>query len=260
MTLLTIQQQFKALAIIPKPGSVLSFLGSLYIIVHVLRDRERRAKTQLRVLMGLSACDLLNSIASFVSTWPIPADKAGPVYGAVGNDTTCKIHGFFMQFSVSSAMYNGALALCYLLTVKYGWKDHDFRRVEPFMHGFPIIFGLATATTGFVLNAYNNAVLWCWYAAPFENYQAYRWAFYYGPLWTAIIFTLYVMASIVHKVYQLEKANRRYRQAGQVEEDFTMTKTVAAQGLFYCTVFIITWIFSTVSLLVLENIHAVFSV
>ena len=53
----------KALAIVPKPFAILSFIGSSYIIYHVLNNVKRRRSVQYQILLGLSLSDVLFSIA-----------------------------------------------------------------------------------------------------------------------------------------------------------------------------------------------------
>ena len=53
----------KALAIVPKPFATLSFIGSSYIIYHILNNVKRRRSVQYQILLGLSLSDVLFSIA-----------------------------------------------------------------------------------------------------------------------------------------------------------------------------------------------------
>ena len=53
----------KALAIVPKPFAILSFIGSSYIIYHILNNVKRRRSVQYQILLGLSLSDVLFSIA-----------------------------------------------------------------------------------------------------------------------------------------------------------------------------------------------------
>ena len=45
---------------------------------------------------------------------------------ARGNQISCNVIGFIGHGSrVSSVLYNGALTLCYLLTIRYNWKEYE---------------------------------------------------------------------------------------------------------------------------------------
>ena len=234
---LTTEQYFKAIAIIPKPASILSMSGSLYIIYHVVTDPSKRSKCQFRLLTGLGVFDVLTSTATFMSTWPIPPEIAGPVWGAAGNTATCRVHGFFMQLSVGGSSYNAALALYYLLAVRYGWKETQFVKIERYLHGIPIIWGIGTATVGLLLNSYHNATLWCWFAPPFKYYNEFRLGLFYSVVWFTMSMSLYSMTMISYTVWKQESINARYMQ-----RSFRKTKMVATQGFFYCFMYLMTWV------------------
>jgi hypothetical protein len=83
-----------------------------------------------------------------VSTLMIP--EATGLYGATsGNNLTCQIRIFAIQWGLTSVFYNAMLSLYFLLMVRFNWKKGDFgRRVLPFCHSFVIRIGLGLAITG----------------------------------------------------------------------------------------------------------------
>ena len=180
LKLLSFDQYFKALAIIPKVASVPSLLGSGYILRHVLGDPKRKRRVQGRLLCGLTVCDIISSTCSFLSTWPIPADSAGPVWGASGNDATCSAQGFLVQLTVAGSCYNAGLALYYFLAVVHGWSEDRCKKLEPYLHAFAWVYGLTTAIVGLALGAYHNATLWCHFGPPFEYEKEMRLGLYYS--------------------------------------------------------------------------------
>jgi len=99
MPLSDFQQKF--VAIVPKVTGGLSIVGSSYIIWHVASSRKRLSKPYHRLLLNMSAQDLIYSVRSFVSTWAIPSDTPG-VYMNVGNTQTCTAAGFFGHGSALS--------------------------------------------------------------------------------------------------------------------------------------------------------------
>ncbi|KAL7542055.1 hypothetical protein ACHAWF_007079 [Thalassiosira exigua] len=107
--------------------------------------------------------------------------------------------------------------------------------MEPYLHTFPFIYGLGTATAGLALNAYNNATLWCHFG-PSYVYEKEL-------LWTACILNIYCMSMICHKIWKTEKASARFSQTTSTLENYNKTKMTAVQGFFYCFSFILTWIF-----------------
>ena len=76
------------------------------------------------------------------------------------------------------------------------------KKIERFLHGIPLLWGLGTAIVGLPLTLYNPANFWCWVAhtnSRGAHAQAFRWAFFYGPLWlTEIVVTTNLMRVFVH--------------------------------------------------------------
>lgn len=202
--------QQKALAIIPKITGLTSVFCSIFIVVTVLRDKEKRRKTYHRLLAGISLVDISSSFSVSMSTWPIPKDSG--VLWAVGNDTTCRMQGFFNQFTVCSSFYNVSLSIYYLLVVRYGWKQHRIRRIEPALHAVPFLWGAVTAISGLPLDIYGNSFLWCFISA--EN-DAYRWGFFYAPLWLMILIVTVNCVLIFKFVRKTEQAVSRHDFASQ---------------------------------------------
>lgn len=207
-------------------------------------NENRRSKTQYRLLLGLGMADFFASTSTFLSTWPMPV---GAHYLASGTQQTCQAAGFLLQLYVLSVLYNGCLTLHYLLVVRYGWKEPKLKKIEPWMHAFSLMFGIGTAIFGAVIGAYHNAGTSCWFAPPAANYNAYRWAFMYGPIWVTIPFTFYSMAMMFWTVRKQEKAVEQYMQRGEQGARSKYSKKVAVQATFYCSVFLLTWSFGTVN-------------
>ena len=180
---LSLPQQ-RALAILPKITGSASVIFSSLIACTVIRDKRNRSKVYHRLLLGMSIADLSSSFWLALSTWPIPEETG--ILWASGNTLTCNFQGFFTQFGISSPIYNASLSIYYLLVIRYGWKEDQLRRIEPFLHGVPLLWGLGTGIAGLFLTIFNSANLWCW-VAPYEdrgeNADIYRWALFYGPLW-----------------------------------------------------------------------------
>jgi hypothetical protein len=193
------------IAIIPHFTAALSFFGSLYIVIDILRDKNKLQKmTYHRLMLGMSISDLLASFFLFLSTWPVPKETTG-VFAAMGNMQTCAVQGFFIQLGVATFLYTAFLAVYYLLMMRYHWKERDFRTLEKIWHGFAILLTLGTAIAALCMKLYNNANIWCWIAPlPLDclnsskndgestcergdNAYIYRIAFYFFWLWTAVI-------------------------------------------------------------------------
>ncbi|KAG7371986.1 hypothetical protein IV203_018129 [Nitzschia inconspicua] len=226
--------QKAVLAVIPKITSILSLLGSGWIIIEVLTDtsgpRPKLQHPYHRLLFAMSVYDVLESIWNFASTWAIPRGTNGVVW-ALGTTATCSAQGFFLTLSVAVPIYNALLSLYYVLVINYRYSDDTLKRwVEPAMHtaagGWAFFTALYSAFTGLL----NNANLWCW-IAPLpqgckdsrrygeeancvrgDNWWIYRWAFYFAPLW-ACIFMATVSTFIVYRfVRKMDLQTIKYRK------------------------------------------------
>jgi hypothetical protein len=186
MPLLTSQE--KVLAILPKISGWASAFFSTFTFVIVFRDRSKRQKVYHRLVLGMACADISSSLWLSLSTWPIPRETG--ILWAVGTTQSCTAQGFFTQLGISSPLYNVSLSLYYVLAVRFNWKEERLRKVEPILHLGPWLWALGTSTAGVPLQIFNSANLWCWIADyPGRNMETnkYRWAFFYGPLWTTLI-------------------------------------------------------------------------
>lgn len=131
----TDKQKIK-LSFIPKPSSVLSIIGSSYIIYRctkmLLRGTHTRKKHRFsavynRILIALSVCDLISSLAFFISPWALPADdtKERSILNT-GNQMTCNTQGFMLQFGLlAGLMYNTCLAVYFYIFVRAKIRGED---------------------------------------------------------------------------------------------------------------------------------------
>lgn len=171
-----------ALAIIPKISSSLSIAGSSYIIYHSIIRLKSRGRgggghgtsgTQLRhrLLIGLSVCDLIGSIGFFMSTWAIPKedDQMLAVFN-VGNEFTCNLQGFIIQFGTMSVpLYNASLSVYFYLSVRHGIHRSNnnnnicnLRKVSEFLFHFTsMLFPLVISTIGLISGQYNSTSIGC---------------------------------------------------------------------------------------------------
>lgn len=272
------EAQRKALALLPKPMGVVSIFCSSLIVFSVLRDAKKRARIYHRLLLGISLLDICNSFWFLVSTWPIQRES-GAMY-AIGNDATCVTQGFFIQAGIATSFYSVSLATYYLLVLRFGWSESKVRRLEPFMHAIPFVWGLGTATIAIPLKLYNNANLWCW-IAPYPagctgddcirgvNADYYRWAFFYGPLWVNIIIVTAAMILVFvhvrgvshkagqegHKITEafLEDHEGDVDKTKQERNTDKMRRDIFLQCLLYSASFYLNWVWLTVSEIIIHG-------
>merc|ERR1740124_1395691 len=75
----------------------------------------------------MNISDLLcTSILHVIGTWFVPK---GTAFWSAGNEHTCDIQGWsFALFFACALVYNAALAIVFLLIVRYSWNEGDFRK------------------------------------------------------------------------------------------------------------------------------------
>ncbi|EEC49732.1 predicted protein [Phaeodactylum tricornutum CCAP 1055/1] len=92
--------QTAILAWMPRISGPLSVFGSFYIIVDIFK-RTGTLTVYQELMLFMSAFDVISSVAIMFSTLPIPEfngyGEPSGIYGARGNDATCKTQGFFIQ-------------------------------------------------------------------------------------------------------------------------------------------------------------------
>jgi len=212
----------------------------------------------------MCAFDLLSSIALGLSTWPIPSDSPG-VYDPKGTIRTCEAQGFFIQANIASPIYNFALSLYYLLLVKYNMTERQLsKRIEPVMQGSIIFFAIGTSFICLGLGFFNDSSLWCWINAlpkgcdqgfkdgsgtceRGDNAEIFRWAFFFGPLWAAVVGSWITMGMLYRTVHVQEKksASWNFGDKQNHRRQYRKSRMVARQAFRYLAVFYLTWIAGT---------------
>ena len=197
------------LAVLPKFTSSLSALGSSMIISQVLMSKKNRANEQQRIVCAMSFIDVIVSTVWFLTNLFIPSEIEEFPW-ARGNKASCSAQGFIVQFSISSIIYNAALSFYYLLIIKYNYKSQQLRKFEVWIHIAPISFGLITASSALKLDIYHFATWDCW-IAPTQSGEGEKlarilqWAFFFAPLWCAILFATGNMIQVFDNVRRREK-------------------------------------------------------
>lgn len=217
-------EQQKALSIIPHVTGSLSILGSAFIIYDVLSDRKKWSSSYHRLLFAMGIFDFMSSWGFMLSTTVMPSHTLN-VYQPLGNRATCTTQGFFMNLNIASPLYNFTLSIYFLLSVTFQWSKDDIKKkVEPWLHGIPIVWALITTFIVLGQSGFNDSTLWCWVASYPKGChkdstctrcplctEIYRWVFFFGPLWTAAFGTIVVMGMLVYGVHKTEKKAAKWR-------------------------------------------------
>lgn len=247
------------LAIVPKVTGGVSFVSSAWIAYDVLSNPDRWTKTYHRLLAIMSLCDMVGSFSFFLSTWPVPPGpdlswgKTARLW-AHGNDATCAAQAVGIQWTLTSHVLNVALAAHYLLVVRYNYSERALKKLEPLAWGLALLVGFAATIPGIFLGIYGNTNLWCWIAPDFARCSGagmseqecidrafkYRWAFYYGPLWTCIGLVTLLQIALFVTVWKVEGRSTRWRATGRDRR--SQSAQVASQACWYVGAFYVAWL------------------
>ena len=164
---------YQNLSRVSKFPALLSILASLFILQDILRSTKKRRRMTNQIMMGLCLADIGFALTHFVGTWAAPK---GQVYGARGTITTCTLQGYVNVCAYhTGGFFNAALALVYVLMVRYGWTEDSFQksvfgmvfcgkernlRLKWILLIVPIILGHAVAAPGVPKQNYNYTGQW----------------------------------------------------------------------------------------------------
>jgi len=157
-----------AMPIVAGLSSAFSVLADLAIIVFVLRSTTRLSTVYHRIMLGMSLGDLLASLATMLTTIPVPAGVIYEYAGAtLGNNFTCSLQGFAFWFGSSIAfLYCAGLSIYYLCYVKYKMKDDQIKKcIEPLIHTLIFLFSIVGPVTFVVNKRFNPTPLKAWCTA-----------------------------------------------------------------------------------------------
>lgn len=134
-------------------------------------------------MFGMSIADIIASVCMALASVPMPSylpreeefgyDWAG---ARLGNTGTCTAQGFLVSFATSCMpTYNLMLCVYYFCAIYLNMSENRIRkRVEPFLHVFPVTISLALASIPLPFDLYNPSMIayaWCG-AVPYP-YECY---------------------------------------------------------------------------------------
>lgn len=260
------------LSIIPHVVGLMSIIGSSTIIIDIVKNKRNVMITHHRILIVLSACDIISSFAHGWSTWAVPQGQNmgwgnSYHYAAKGNDATCNAQAAGIQFGMTTAYLSVSLSISYILIIKYGVTDATIKKYfEPFLIGFPLLVGIMLTMPGFVLGIYGNSNLWCWISPNFDRCDEdnrqdcvneavfYRWILYYGPVWASISILVVIQVILYLFVRDLERKVARYHYSSDNSRNYRKSRRVAVQGACYSAAYIIAWLpYSVISMVNLRK-------
>ena len=261
------ETQEKYLALAPVFTGSMSVICSSTIIYVILQGRGKKLKrVYQRLILMLASSDVLFSISKLTSVAMVPASS--DIWGSIGNTATCAVQGALKQIGMTAPLYNGALSLFYLMSVRYKMKEEKFaKRVEPYVHCVCIVIALLGSILGLSLTAFNEVgigVLGCYYADyPFgcsslgegdvgeciRGQYAGELQFAFGFATIALLLIGIPLCQFLTYLSVREQSKRTNAIARRSTTSTTSfvetrrrTQQVANQALWYVGTFYITWI------------------
>ena len=214
---------FAALA--PRYSGGVSVLASSIVIYLIFKSQTKLRSIYHRIMLGMSSVDILGSLAMGLSTLPMPRgssadmgydyDWAGT---RLGNVYTCNAQGFFFCLGiVCMYVYIASLCLYYTLAIAFKLKEERIVKYwEPFLHGVPLLLGLANAIWPLVSGNIHHTGWEAWCTLDFKDEgnikgkgaTIVRWLLI-GGLIFLLILILINFAFIIWRVAMTERALKR---------------------------------------------------
>ncbi|KAI8812334.1 hypothetical protein BJ742DRAFT_54450 [Cladochytrium replicatum] len=232
-------EQIGTLHPIVQASAVLSFAGSLFIIVtYLFVDSFRRPSN--RIVFYMSWGDLIGSIGTFLASWPTQW----------GIRSVCTAQGWMMNtFLLSANLWSACLALQVLLATRKGTTPEKLQSYERWFHifswGIPI--ALSTILLFIAPDVYGDATFWCWIV---PQYTTYRLFFFYVWLWVVFVFNLGVYMWVGYVLMRTHQRVQKLAPGGNNSGKWTPSagmRTYAIKTSFFILGFFINWLWGSVN-------------
>jgi len=153
----------KTMSIIFSSSAIISTISSSTLIWMILRSPQRLTTTRHRILFGMAVGDIIFSLSLATYGAMLPSCLDYYVWNAQGNQATCNVSGFMTAVGVlMSPLYTCSLNIYSLAIVKYNKTDSYIqKKMEPFLHGVPIVISLAFGFALLATQGYNSHGVSC---------------------------------------------------------------------------------------------------
>jgi len=214
-------------------GSI-SFIASATITIMIIKHKDGLSNPFQRLVFGLSAMDVAQSLAMILSPFSLPRDVEGVLW-STGSTLTCEIQGFALHLGFAGVpMYMFSLTVYYLYAIKYGMSDREFSDTkEPYLHAASIIWSIIGGVACWFSGSFNmlQAGNVCWYTPfPFNcatnpdvecvrgaNAFAFGWIFG-GSNAITLSGIIYCLVAVCRTVINQEKKTSAQTFSPSVEE------------------------------------------
>ncbi|KAH6623089.1 hypothetical protein F5144DRAFT_657239, partial [Chaetomium tenue] len=193
---------------IERACSALSLVGCLFVLVTFSLSDAFRQRAINRMVFYATFGNMLTNVATLMTTsFTHNVDSFG-----------CQLQGFLIQvFMQGDAYWALAMAINVYLTFYHKYDARMLRKMEipylfccygiPFIPGFTFIF-VSNQHAG---RPYGDAVLWCWLKSEWE---VYRIATFYGPIWVAIIAAMIIYIRAGREIYRKRRKMLNFSSTG----------------------------------------------
>lgn len=253
--------------------ATLSTISSFVIIYVISRSSVGFGSVYHRIMVGLSTADILQSLAMAFTTLPMPMDMIYEQFQGLvaGTAKSCNIQGsVYLCGFLGGTAYNVFLTFYYLCAITFGMQDATFRKYFEFtLHGITIAFAVIVSTVSSYLKQIHPSPLYTfciptaypyWCSTEEDCLSGTVWKGKVNDLWfgssmLGVVEVLFLIV-IVCSVYIREKKLRDYvkkefnddneenRISRQLAwNDFTYTKSVMKQSLYYVLAYVAVYIF-----------------
>lgn len=221
-------------------GSLLSILGSLSIILSY-SFWPRFRTWQNRIVMIISCCDLVASIATGIGTVGYTAMSMDSLHSSV----FCVAQAFTLQtFLLASVYWTAVLAVNMLLVMYTKIQIQGNAKLERLQIG---IVSVAAFVPAFALcfitspsPVYGNATLWC---SITNSWGGLRLIFFFVPIWLCFVFSLVCYVLVARKLYAHRSERRFNTRKFNSDSEISFLKTSSS----YLLAMMLTWIWSTIN-------------
>lgn len=187
-------EQLQAISNIERACSILSLIGSLFVIVTFCVSSSFH-KPVNRLVFYATFGNVLTNVGTLISR----------TYVEDPNGVGCQFQAFMIQmFMPADAFWITAMAINVYLTFYHRFDAQRLRRMEvPYLlccYGIPFVPALVYL---FVRDShghrvYGNAVLWCWVT---PEWNLWRILTFYGPVWC--VFSLFFLTNTLSYMFRI---------------------------------------------------------
>lgn len=217
------KQLFLYATVIP---SSISIMGSIYIIVDIVRTTKRISDSKVNNKIVLTMC-------IFMIVWYSGMVQSQAVLLI---PTACQVQALLIQFGEASLPLLGMFQALHYYLILSGKDPKDY--LYWFYVGISVSYSIATCLLCLGLKAFGDATLWCWIK---PQYTQMRMLLFYIPLWCCIFLTILFVSLGVRSVG---------RQAIEMKlnpRETRKLKRIASKAFVYAAVFVLTWIPATIN-------------